>query len=95
MKGGVPMAHSTNLNIRLDDELKKEADLLFAEIGLTMTAAITLFLKQSVSQGGIPFEIRRRNGFYNQYNQMILKTSIDQLNSGHADIHETIEVADE
>lgn len=89
------MAHSTNLNIRLDDELKKEAERLFTDIGLSMTAAITLFLKQSVSNGGIPFEIRRRNDFYNRNNQMILKTSIDQLNNGHSDIHETIEVADE
>ena len=89
------MTHSTNLNIRLDDELKKEAERLFTDIGLSMTAAITLFLRQSVRHGGIPFEIRRRNGFYNRYNQMILKTSIDQLNNGHADIHETIEVADE
>ncbi|HBP37429.1 MAG TPA: type II toxin-antitoxin system antitoxin, RelB/DinJ family [Clostridiales bacterium] len=60
------MAHATNLNIRLDDELKKEAEHLFTDIGLSMTAAITLFLKQSVSYGGIPFKIRRRNGFYNQ-----------------------------
>lgn len=89
------MAHSSNLNIRLDDDLKKDAERLFSEIGLTMTAAITMFLKQSVSHGGIPFEIRRRNGFYNQYNQMILQTSIDQLNKGHTDIHETIEVQDE
>ncbi|MDW7655676.1 MAG: type II toxin-antitoxin system RelB/DinJ family antitoxin [Bacillota bacterium] len=89
------MAHSTNLNIRLDNELKKEAERLFTDIGLSMTAAITLFLKQSVSNEGIPFEIRRRNGFYNKYNQMILKTSIDQLNNGEAGIHETIEVADE
>ena len=89
------MAHSANLNIRLDDELKREAERLFSNIGLSMTTAITLFLKQSVSHGGIPFEIRRRNGFHNQYNQMILKTSIDQLNNGHAGIHETIEVVDE
>jgi DNA-damage-inducible protein J len=89
------MAHSTNLNIRLDDELKKEAERLFTEIGLNMTSAIVLFLKQSVSHGGIPFKIRRRNGFYNQCNQMILKKSIDQLNNGNTDIHETIEVADD
>lgn len=89
------MAHTTNLNIRLDDDLKREAERLFTELGLNMTTAVTMFLKQAVSHGGIPFEIRRRNGFNNSYNQMILKTSIDQLNHGQARVHEPIEVADE
>ena len=89
------MAHTSNLNIRLDDELKRDAESLFTELGLSMTAAVTLFLKQAVSQGGIPFEIRRRNGFYNSYNQMILKASIDQLKQGQTIAHEPIEVPDE
>jgi addiction module antitoxin, RelB/DinJ family len=44
--------------IRIDDELKKECDLIFADIGLTMSAAMTLFLKQVVKTKGIPFELK-------------------------------------
>lgn len=50
---------TTNLNIRIDKELKKEADKLFSDLGLTTTAAITIFLKQCVSCNGIPFDIKR------------------------------------
>lgn len=50
---------STNINIRIDSELKKEAEALFNDLGMTMSTAITIFLKSSVSNDGIPFEIRR------------------------------------
>lgn len=46
-------------NISLDEDLKKEAQALFAEFGLDLTTAITVFLKQSVREGRIPFSIRR------------------------------------
>ncbi len=44
--------------IRIDDELKKECDLIFEDLGLTMSAAMTLFLKQVVKTRGIPFELK-------------------------------------
>jgi len=46
-------------NISLDVELKKSAQELFADFGLDLTTAITLFLRQSVREQRIPFEIRR------------------------------------
>ena len=46
-------------NIGLDAELKKSAQELFADFGMDLTTAITLFLKQSVRDQRIPFEIRR------------------------------------
>ena len=48
---------STNINLDLD--LKKSAQELFADFGLDMTTAITMFLRQSVREQRIPFEIRR------------------------------------
>jgi len=46
-------------NISLDADLKKSAQALFADFGLDMTTAITMFLKQSVREQRIPFEIQR------------------------------------
>ena len=46
-------------NISLDEDLKKEAQALFAEFGLDLTTAITIFLKQSVHEKRIPFSIHR------------------------------------
>jgi DNA-damage-inducible protein J len=89
------MAQSINVNIRMDKNLKKQAERLFADLGLNMTTAINVFVRQSVSYGGIPFEIIRREDFYNDYNQQILKESIIQLEAGNGKAHELIEVADE
>jgi DNA-damage-inducible protein J len=50
--------HTTNLSIRMDTELKKQAEKLFSELGLNMTTAFNVFVRQSLRQGGIPFEIK-------------------------------------
>ena len=47
-----------NLQIRVDDTLKADADRLFASIGMDTSSAVRIFLKQSVMRGGIPFELR-------------------------------------
>ena len=50
---------TTNINFRVDDELKKQAEELFDYLGLTMSGALTMFLKTSVNNNGIPFELKR------------------------------------
>ncbi len=50
---------TTNINVRVDTELKQAAEALFDDLGLNMSAAITMFLKSAVSHDGIPFEVRR------------------------------------
>lgn len=47
-----------NISVRTDAETKREAEILFNELGLNMTTAINVFLKKSIQYGGIPFEIR-------------------------------------
>jgi DNA-damage-inducible protein J len=51
------MVDTTNLSIRIDRDLKNEADLIFNEMGMNLTTAITIFIKQAVRQKKIPFEI--------------------------------------
>lgn len=48
---------STNIN--LEPTLKKSAQELFSDLGLDLTTAVTLFLKQAVREQAIPFEIKR------------------------------------
>lgn len=50
---------TTNINVRIDSELKKSAESLFNDLGLNMSSAITMFLKSAVSYDGIPFEVKR------------------------------------
>ncbi len=47
----------TNVNIRMDENLKQQFDCLCNELGLTMTAAVNIFAKAMVRRQGIPFEI--------------------------------------
>lgn len=47
-----------NINIRVEDSLKSKTELIFDELGLNMSTAVTAFLKQVVRCGGIPFELR-------------------------------------
>ncbi len=89
------MAQTINVNIRMDEDLKKQAEQLFADLGMNMTTAINVFVRQSVNYGGIPFEIVRKEDFYSDYNQHILKKSISQLEAKRGKAHEIIEVADE
>ena len=48
----------TQINIKLDNEVKATSEALFKRLGLTMSAAITLFLHQSIIQHGLPFQVR-------------------------------------
>jgi len=45
----------TRISIRMDDGLRKEADAILFELGLNMSSAVNLFVKQLVRQGGLPF----------------------------------------
>jgi len=49
---------TTNLNVRVDADLKKQAEEIFNELGLTMSTALTVFLRQTVRSNGIPFDMR-------------------------------------
>ena len=50
---------TTNITFRIDSDLKKEAEELFGDFGLSMSSAFVMFLKQSVWERKIPFEISR------------------------------------
>ena len=52
------MANS-NVTIRMDEDLRKEATVLFDDLGISLNQAITLFVKQAVREQKIPFEISR------------------------------------
>ena len=45
----------TNISIRVDEDVKKDAEILFAKLGLTLSAATNVFYRQAVRTQGIPF----------------------------------------
>lgn len=49
---------TTNLNIRTDKEIKEAAEEIYASLGLNMTTAINMFLRASIRESGIPFDLK-------------------------------------
>lgn len=49
---------STNFSVRMDSEIKKQCEILYGELGINLTTAINVFLRQSLRSGGFPFAVR-------------------------------------
>lgn len=78
------------VNIRMDDNLKEQADHLFDELGLNMSTAVNIFIRQVVRQGGIPFDVKI-DPFYSKENQAHLRMAIADLETGKDVIRKSIE----
>ena len=77
------MGSTTNLNIRIDKELKENAEVFFNELGLNMSSAFNIFVRQSLRQGKIPFELSVvSDPFYSSTNMAVLRKSIQEANEG-------------
>jgi DNA-damage-inducible protein J len=81
----------TNINIRMDTQLKKQFETFCNNTGLTMSTAFNVFAKTSVRLQKIPFEITAEP-FYSEFNMNVLMESIKQLEEGKGVEHEIIEV---
>ena len=51
---------ATLVTINIDKKVKDEAIELFSELGLTMSSAFNIFLRQCIIEGGLPFEIKKK-----------------------------------
>ena len=74
-----------NITIRIDEDIKKEAEILFDKLGFSISGAINVFFRQAVREQAIPFQIRansRYDEYFNEYNMKILEESIAQAKAG-------------
>jgi DNA-damage-inducible protein J len=77
----------TRLSVRVDEDVKKRAEYVFHELGLSMTTGIVLYLKQVVSQQGIPFFLTQN---HQGNNEMGIRKEIEELKSQMAINSKTI-----
>lgn len=84
------MATST-LQIRVDSNLRSQAEDFFNGAGLDMSSAVRLFLKQVVIRRRIPFDVIAEDPFWSDANQRVLTESIRSLEEGKGEQHELIE----
>lgn len=81
------------ISLRVDDEVKRNAERTFDDIGLSMSTAINIFLKAVVRENRIPFELSA-DPFYGRENIMELERRVADINAGKSTLkeHELLEV---
>lgn len=87
------MAHSANINFRMDKELKKNMEQVCSDLGMSMTTAFTIFAKKVIREQRIPFEVCV-DPFYSDSNIRYLEKIKKDIEEGRANFseHELIEV---
>lgn len=81
------------INIRVDENVKNEATALFESLGLDMTTALNIFLRQSITYGGIPFPIKKPRWVVSSEEEIYakLKEAEEELEKGATPItHEEL-----
>jgi DNA-damage-inducible protein J len=77
--------------VRVDDQVKKDADMLFGELGMTTQTAINVFLREAKRRQGFPFEVQL-DPFYSKSNMSMLRQSIADMEAGiNISEHELLE----
>ncbi|MDR1735438.1 MAG: type II toxin-antitoxin system RelB/DinJ family antitoxin [Oscillospiraceae bacterium] len=87
---------TTSITIRMDESLKKQAEMLFDDLGMNMTTAFTVFAKAAVRYQKIPFELAS-DPFFADANMNRLRKAIADVSSGESKLtrHEIIEADDD
>lgn len=69
------MAKTANISLRIEPEIKHEADKLFSSFGISVTDAINIFLHTAIMEGGFPFAIKQPR--YNAETEAAIKEARD------------------
>ena len=79
----------TSINIRMDEDLKKQFDAFCSDIGMSMSTAFCVFAKTAVREQRIPFEISaEKDAFYSAANLARLRKSIAEMEATGGIVHE-------
>ena len=81
------MAQIVNVNFKLDEDVKKSMEQACNELGLSMSAAFSIFARKVGREKRIPFEVSV-DPFYSEENMARLKKAIQDLDAGKGTVHE-------
>lgn len=81
------------ISLRVDDDVKRGAEQILTDIGLSMSTAINVFLRKVAREGKIPFELTA-DPFFTESNMRYLESIMQDVKEGKANFaeHELIEV---
>lgn len=89
------MATNATVTIRMDADLKKEAEAICEDMGLTMSSAITMFTKRLVRDRAIPFRVTARDPYFNENNMRHLRAAAARMDAGKYVVHDLIDEDEE
>ncbi len=81
---------TVNVNFRLDKEVKEEMEKACEDMGLTMSAAFTIFAKTVARERRIPFAVTA-DPFYSDSNMAFIRRGVSALNAGRGSEHELMD----
>ena len=81
------MGQVVNVNFKLDEDVKKSMEQVCNELGLSMSAAFSIFARKVGREKRIPFEVSV-DPFYSEENMARLKKAIQDLDAGKGTVHE-------
>ena len=72
----------TQISFRLDEQVKSEAEALLGRLGMSLSTAINVFLRQCIAHRGLPFEVCEEDPFYHPANQAHLRRAMEDWKKG-------------
>lgn len=69
------MAKTATINIRIEPEIKADVEKLFSSFGITVSDAVNIFLRKSLMEGGLPFDVKQPR--YNAETEMAIQEARD------------------
>ena len=81
-------AQTSNLTVRLDAQLKKDAEQLFNDLGMTLSGAINIFLHQAIEEQGLPFHVKKSRP--NRETLAAMKEAIKVANDPNAKTYSSV-----
>jgi DNA-damage-inducible protein J len=79
------------VNIRIDDTLKEQGENLFNTLGMSFSTAVSVFVSQSVREGGLPFAVTTKaDPFFSDSNMKMLRAAIADMDAGRGIVRKTM-----
>ena len=79
------------VNIRIDDTLKEQGEKLFNTLGMNFSTAVSVFVSQSIREGGLPFAVTTKTDpFFSDSNMKVLRDSIADMEAGRGIVRKSM-----
>lgn len=82
---------TTTMTVRMDADVKHDAEVLCKEMGMTLSTAFNIFAKAMIRKRGIPFAVTGNPSLYDEPNRSHLRAAMDELNAGHGVEHALVD----